>query len=317
MDQKPSSDCRFNRSGPFVINASQPVVCRLGQIVYAGTKWNSNATYAHAPAPDFMRPTSHFLVVLTLEGEADYLDSTGVKAILRPGTLMWACPGVDQSYGPRPGNRWSEFYMWFDGPIFDVWQAQGFPGRQTRILSLSTPDYWMQRLREVVQPSPQMQGESHLALLCRFQQVLADALQFESTSQQSEESLQWRDQACQLLVGGNTVSIALEEIATAMGMSYTAFRKRFVQLTDKSPGQYRSEEIIRCACTRLLKTDQTLEEIASTLGFHDAFHFSRRFKQMVGIAPNYFRRQHRIDRSERDSSAVAGGEINQPRPTRN
>jgi AraC-like DNA-binding protein len=297
MGSKTVANSRFNDSGPFVINAPQPVVCRLGQIVYAGTKWDSRATYAHAPAPDFMRPSIHFLLVLTLEGEADYADSTGVRAVMRPGTLMWACPGVDQSYGPRPGVRWSEFYMWFDGPIFEAWQAQGFPGRQTRMLALSSPDYWMQRLREIVLPSAQMKGESHLALLCRFQQVLADALQFSETSPQSEESLRWRERACQLLVGGNTISTPLEDIAAELGMSYTAFRKRFVQLTDKSPGHYRTEEIIRCASTRLLKTDDTLEQIAGALGFHDAFHFSRRFKQVVGIAPDHFRRQHRSGHS--------------------
>ena len=101
----------------------------MGRIIYAGTKWNSRATYAHAPPPDFMRPAPHFLVVYTLEGEADYADSTGVKTVLRRGSLLWTRPGVRQSYGPRQGQCWSELFLWFTGPLFDTWQTQGFPGR--------------------------------------------------------------------------------------------------------------------------------------------------------------------------------------------
>jgi AraC-like DNA-binding protein len=281
----------FTTSGPFVVNAPQPVVCSLGQIVYAGTKWNSRATYAHAPPPDFMRLASHFLVVLTLEGEADYVDSTGVRTVLRQGTLIWSRPGVNQSYGPRPGIRWSELYLWFSGSAFDNWQAAGFPGERTRILSLSPVDYWSRRLRDVVEPTSQLPGELHLSRLCRFQQVLADAVQFEAASHQTEENVRWRDQALQLIDSGNATSPSLEEIAETLAMSYTAFRKRFVRLIGKSPGQYRSEEVIRRACSRLLMTDETLSQVAAALGFYDSFHFSRRFKQIVGMAPREFRRQ--------------------------
>jgi len=288
------NDRLFTTSGPYVINAPQPVACNLGQIAYAGTKWNSRATYAHAPPPDFLRPTTHYLLVLTLEGEADYFDSTGVRAILTSGTLVWARPNINQSYGPRPGVRWSELYLWFSGPIFDTWQEQGFPGEKTRILTVSPTDYWSTRLREIVQPNAQAPEETQLSRLCRFQQVLADALQFEESNQQNAENIRWRDQVLHLLDSGNAVTPSLEEISEMLHMSYTAFRKRFAKLTGKSPGQHRSEVLIRRACTRLLTTDEPLSQIADALGFYDSFHFSRRFKQIIGMAPSDYRRQRSV-----------------------
>lgn len=101
----------FSSPGPVRVHAPQPVVCPLGQIVYAGTKWDSRATYAHAAPPNFMRPTPHYLLVYTLEGSADYVDSTGLSTVLREGSLVWTKPGVNQSYGPQRGVRWSEFFM--------------------------------------------------------------------------------------------------------------------------------------------------------------------------------------------------------------
>lgn len=293
MDNTRDPNLYFSTPGPFTVHAVQPVACPLGQIIYAGTKWDSQATYAHAPPPDFMRPTPHFLLVYTLEGEADYVDSTGVKAVLRKGMLAWASPGVNQSYGPRPGSRWSEFFMWFSGPLFDTWQAQGFPGERTRLLMLEPQEHWIKRLCALVQPSAPVPRESPLVRLCHLQQILAEGLQIEELGRHTSDLAAWRETVCRRLAEGTLTTPTLEEIAASMDVSYTLFRKRFLQLTGTTPSQYRAGEIVRRACHRLLETDDSLEAIAAELGFCDAFHFSRRFKQIVGMPPRDFRRQVR------------------------
>jgi AraC-like DNA-binding protein len=286
----------FSTPGPFTVHALQPVICPLGQIIYAGTKWNSRATYAHAPPPDYMRPTPHYLLVYTLEGEADYVDSTGVKTVLRKGTLLWAKPGVNQSYGPRPGVRWSEFFMWFSGPQFDTWQAQGFPGERSRLLTLEPLEYWIKRFCDLVEPPHASPKESPLMRLCQLQQILAEAIQIEEAGQHTADLTSWRERVCRRLSEGSLTSPSLTEIAASTHVSYTLFRKRFLQLTGTTPARYRTVEIIRRACRRLLETDDPLHQIAFDLGFHDAFHFSRRFKEVVGLSPRDFRRQVRRQR---------------------
>jgi AraC-like DNA-binding protein len=286
----------FSTPGPITIHALQPVVCPLGQIIYAGTKWNSHATYAHAPPPDYMRPTPHYLLVYTLEGSADYMDSTGLEAVLRKGTLVWAKPGVNQSYGPQPGVRWSEFFMWFSGPLFDTWQAQGYPGERSRLLSVEPLDYWLKRFCDLVQPSAPASMEGTLVRLCRLQQILAEALHIEEADRHTAALTTWRDGVCRQLAEGTLTSPSLTGIAASTHISYTLFRKRFLRLTGTTPSQYRAAEIIRRASRRLLETDDRLYQIAADLGFHDAFHFSRRFKQAMGLSPRDFRRQVRRPR---------------------
>jgi AraC-like DNA-binding protein len=233
------------------------------------------------------------LLVLTLEGTASYMDETGLRCPLQPGSLIWAVPGVNQSYGPKPGERWSELFLWFRGPLFDTWQGSGFPGERSRHLELTPLNYWTDRLRRILQPSPEAPVESDLARICHFQQWLADALQFEDKRTQTTETLQWRERAEQKLRTGRLTDPSLEEIARSMGMSYSAFRKRFVQMTGKSPGEFRADEIVLRACSQLLETNHNLATIAADLGFHDAFHLSKRFKQVVGMSPQDFRRQNR------------------------
>lgn len=281
----------FSTRGAWNVNATRPVHSPLGQIVYAGTKWDSQATYAHAPPPKFMRPTPHYLLVLTLEGTADYMDDTGLRCVLQPGTLVWSKPGVNQSYGPQKDTRWSELFLWFNGRIFDAWQSAGHPGPSTRILELSPLNYWTDRLRRILQPPADAPAQSAESRLCHFQQWLADALQFEGARTQTTETQRWRETAERKLAAGNLVAPSLEKIAADLGMSYSAFRKRFLQATGKSPGAYRADEIVLRACARLLHTNDTLATIAADLGFHDPFHLSRRFKEIVGMSPKDFRRQ--------------------------
>jgi AraC-like DNA-binding protein len=293
MGDEADPNLYFSTPGPWNVNATRPVHSSLGQIVYAGTKWGSQATYAHAPPPKFMRPTPHFLLVLTLEGKASYMDETGLRCTLQTGSLIWAAPGVNQSYGPKRGERWSELFLWFRGPLFDAWQGGGFPGARSRHLELNPLNYWTDRLRRIIEPSPEAPVESDLARICQFQQWLADALQFEDKRTETTETLQWRERAEQKLRTGRLTDPSLEEIARSMGMSYSAFRKRFVQMTGKSPGEYRADEIVLRACSLLLETSHKLAAIAADLGFHDAFHLSKRFKQVVGMSPQDFRRQNR------------------------
>jgi len=277
--------------GPFTIHAPQPVVCSMGKIIFAGTKWNSRATYAHTQPPQHLRTTPHYLLVYTLEGEANYFDDTGVRAILQKGTLTWTRPGVNQGYGPRPGSRWSEFFMWFCGPVFDTWQAQGIPGARSRILHLEPIEYWIERFVEIVQPKTTAPVETSFVRLCRLQHILAEALQIQEKNQENTELIVWRETACSRLTEGDLNTPSLEDVARSFNMSYSLFRQRFLRVTGKTPGKFRTLEMMRRACSQLSETNRSLAQIAQHFGFHDQFHFSRRFKEEIGMSPSSFRRQ--------------------------
>ena len=120
----------FSTPGPFTIDAPQPsVVCPMGRIIYAGTKWNSRATYAHAPPPDFMRPAPHFLVVYTLEGRGGLRGQHGRQNRVAP-----RVSALDQARGApklRPETRSAlerALLMVYRPAVRHVANA-GFPGR--------------------------------------------------------------------------------------------------------------------------------------------------------------------------------------------
>ena len=85
--------------------------------------------------------------------------------------------------------------------------------------------------------------------------------------------------------------LSLSQLAEVVQMSSHYFCQLFKQSTGLSPHQY----VIRCRIERaknlLLKQQQTIAEVARSVGFTDQSHFHRHFKRFVGVTPKVFLQQ--------------------------
>ena len=46
------------------------------------------------------------------------------------------------------------------------------------------------------------------------------------------------------------------------------------------------------ACEMLVGSEQTIRIIAQKLGYTNPYHFSHRFKNIIGVSPDNYRRNH-------------------------
>ncbi len=81
------------------------------------------------------------------------------------------------------------------------------------------------------------------------------------------------------------------EMAHFCDMSVNRFREAFTKRTGMLPKLYLDKLKVNQATTLLIESSLTIADIANRVGFTDAFHFSRRFKHLTGIAPCYYREQ--------------------------
>ena len=84
---------------------------------------------------------------------------------------------------------------------------------------------------------------------------------------------------------------SLESMAACTGLSRSAFFKRFNELTGQSPGQVLLALRIRHAC-QLLKTNHTVEQASTAVGYQSIAAFTRAFAKSVGVQPGAYRKQH-------------------------
>ncbi|MEB3357150.1 MAG: DNA-binding response regulator [Synechococcales bacterium] len=86
--------------------------------------------------------------------------------------------------------------------------------------------------------------------------------------------------------------IALSDVAQAVGYSPAYLTHLMGQQTGQTIRQWIIRHRMAAACSLLLETDQTVEQIASQVGYHHAVHFFRQFRRLYGKTPQAWRNEH-------------------------
>jgi AraC-like DNA-binding protein len=88
-------------------------------------------------------------------------------------------------------------------------------------------------------------------------------------------------------------NIGLDEISKVAGLSRCHFVRAFRQSVGTTPHNFLMYRRFCKAVDFITSTDLPLAEIALAAGFSDQSHFSRRFRQYLGVSPSAFRRSQR------------------------
>lgn len=240
-----------------------------------------------------MRVLGSYAAVYCLSGGGRYQDVNGVDQPIVPGDLIVLYPELAHRYGPSEHETWSEFYVMFEGPIFDLWRERNLLDPTEPVHHLQPIPYWLKRFESAVENPRKTSEGDPLAGVCRLQQVLADIFAHVTEEKIGSEDREWLERIYAALdvttVSGESVD--WDEIAEQFDMSYENFRKKFARLAGVPPAKYRMRRVMERASELMHQSRLTLKEIAARCGFCNEFHFSRRFKQLVGLSPREFRRQ--------------------------
>lgn len=85
----------------------------------------------------------------------------------------------------------------------------------------------------------------------------------------------------------------LESLASAVGMSRTAFAQRFRRQVGRAPLEYLAQWRMTIARSALKHSEESLTEIAERIGYLSDTAFSIAFKRCTGLSPGRFRSEFR------------------------
>jgi AraC family transcriptional regulator len=97
--------------------------------------------------------------------------------------------------------------------------------------------------------------------------------------------------ACERLDSDLSGKIALQQIATELGLSVSHFSRAFRISTGLPPHQWLLQQRVKAAKQLMTVRDLPLSEIAISAGFANQSHFTRVFSSMVGVSPGAWRRE--------------------------
>lgn len=88
--------------------------------------------------------------------------------------------------------------------------------------------------------------------------------------------------------------ISVEDIAAVCGLNRSYFGKIFKEAVGKSPQEFLMNYRMIKATELLRLTKLSVQNIGNAVGYPNALHFSRAFKNTYGVSPRTWRTQHEI-----------------------
>jgi AraC-like DNA-binding protein len=231
-----------------------------------------------------------------VQGGGIYRDTLGADTLVAPGDLILVNPRVGHTYGPEREQDWHEYYVSFQGPLFDTLESCGVldPAKPVRRLGDAQP--WRDRFAALFPPPGVKRQPTACEQLGGLVELLLSAAESCSASGAARTGPVWLTRATNLLATPGAATADLKTTAKACGLGYENFRKQFAALTGESPAAYRRRALVERAQRLMRERDLTDRAIADALGFCDEFHFSKTFKHVAGLSPRAWRTRYRRDK---------------------
>ena len=97
------------------------------------------------------------------------------------------------------------------------------------------------------------------------------------------------DLARQYIEENYNKKITLADLSSMFSVSYTHFSTLFKKTTGSTFSEYLQKVRMEKACELLKNPQNRIQDIAIEAGYDNAYHFSRAFKNYLGVSPKHFR----------------------------
>lgn len=238
------------------------------------------------------RTLESFTLVYITRGRGVFESSSGGRHSIKGGDLFIVHPDEWHRYKPDPSTGWDEYWVEVDGirARHIMRQKEFSPSRPVH--SIGEDDQILRLFMEIAElVQTQAPGFDQIIATMASQIVarLLARIRYSDSEARRIEALIRR--AKMHIMKNATQAIDAHRLARELGISYSAFRHNFKQLTGLPPGQYQIQIRLNKARQLLRNSSLSIASIAEELGFESVYYFSRLFKKKIGCSPLAYRRR--------------------------
>jgi AraC-like DNA-binding protein len=240
------------------------------------------------------RILSAYQLVYLTEGRGRFESDPSPKAQrVEAGSVMVLFPGVWHRYAPDPQTGWAEQWIECRGAAFDRAVQAGLLSPQRPVWRVGLLSDWLQGFERCHALAHRRAPGVQALLSTMGLHLLSVLLSAPSPAHQAQRSTDEKVRQAQALLAHryHERSLTVERLAEEVHVSYSSLRQAFKARTGLSPKQYQLQIRLQKAQDFLANTPKPVGEIAELLGFDSAFHFSKQFKDRVGLAPQAWRKR--------------------------
>ncbi len=234
------------------------------------------------PKEQKLRCFKFYCIAHMYSGRGFYIDEHRTKTIIKAGDCIFVSPNKIHLYGAEFKKKFSEDTINFCGPLANMLYQNGlfFDG----IIPLGLTRQLLPIIKLAQDPSEKAQ----LNLTLEIQKFLYNIYnrKFSTNTTDMENRI---DKLLLMLKENPERWWSLDELASFCNLSEPQFRKQFVKRVGLLPKLYIDKLKMNFAANLIYEEKLPMLEIAKRIGYSDPFHFSRRFKAIIGMSPQSYR----------------------------
>jgi AraC-like DNA-binding protein len=218
------------------------------------------------------------------------LKLNGRTYALRAGRVFSYGPGVPHNITGAPGDPFVKYFVDFTGKnAVRLLRSCGLPPGSAR--QVFPPHVLSPVFDELIQ-SGLSGGHGSAELCAKLLECLAFRLAGTNAPLEETETLAFATyQRCRQHIEQHFLRLrTLEEVAVECHANKAYLCRLFRSYDHQSPYQYLLRLKMNHAAEWLQKTGALVKQAAHQVGFADPFHFSRVFRNVLGVSPSVFRR---------------------------
>jgi len=198
--------------------------------------------------------------------------------------------GARYRFWVEPSNDLELTIVHADGAICDAWW-KGVGGRP-QVLAVRRRREIERVLEDIVEHAHSFNQHDRAAALSYFQAFLCVVAGDQTLNLPARSRGDARADECRDLIDEQFQKYtSLGELAAALDMNPDYLTRIYLARFNLSPADHLRRRKMEQACVWLREGNRNIESIARTLGFSDAFAFSKSFKAYSGLAPKLWRQQ--------------------------
>lgn len=214
------------------------------------------------------------------DGHGWYTEADGKIREVEKGDGILVSPGFRHKYGGLNAD-YVEDAISFCGPVADNLFNAGV--MKNGILRIGRA----RRLLSIIELALDSSWDSQIKANMELQTLLTD-LYFENKSAVKEENPEFSRLLNEIKKSPERYW-GLDQMSDFCGLSISQLNRIFKKQTGMTSKNYIDSIKMQLAAEMLTENTRSIREIAEKLGYPDQYHFSRRFKELKGYAPQIYR----------------------------
>lgn len=241
-------------------------------------------------SPEKGRVLQEYQLIYITRGHGWFSSAHQKKVKINAGDMFLLFPGEWHNYAPYPDTGWYESWIGFTGENMDRRLRTNFFSPDKPIFHVGLLEDAINHYKQAI-ATVQEQKVGYQQILAGIVDLLL-GIAYSTDKQGAFQDTKTinRINAAKIFMQENIEkNLSAEEVAAAVEMGYSLFRKTFREYTGFAPAQYMQELKIIKSKELLTNTTMTCQEIAYTLGFESPAYFNVAFRKKTGITPNNYR----------------------------